>query len=109
MAKANFDIVIFNEQIGGKEGSFKAPFYQFVGDQTTQKNFNIPGVPTGHGYIILQVYDVQNKGEKTYLERTLLEPGRTNGRMSRTSSRKESSPKETTSSKSRGQVPMTIL
>lgn len=64
MPKANFDIVIFNEQIGGKKEEIKAPFYSLTGDQTTQKNFNVPGVPTGHGYIILQVYDVQNKGHK---------------------------------------------
>ncbi|UCE36522.1 MAG: hypothetical protein JSW00_13520 [Thermoplasmata archaeon] len=64
MTIANFDIIIFNEQIGDEEGEIDVPWYVYVGDQTTKRTFNIPGVPTGNGYIIVQVYDVQNKGHK---------------------------------------------
>ncbi len=64
MPKANFEIVIINEQIGEKEGVLEAHWYPFVGDQTSVKSFDIPGVPTGLGYIIIQVFDVQNMGHK---------------------------------------------
>jgi hypothetical protein len=64
MPKANFEIIVFNEQIGGKEALLEANWYPFVGNQTSMKNFDIPGDPTGLGYIILQVFDVQNMGHK---------------------------------------------
>ncbi|UCF07514.1 MAG: hypothetical protein JSW28_07650 [Thermoplasmata archaeon] len=64
MPRANFEIVIFNEQIGEKEGVLDALWYEFVGSQTSIKHFQVPGVPTGLAYIMIQVFDVQNKGHR---------------------------------------------
>lgn len=67
MSKANFDIVVFNEHIGDKEEVLEAQWYPFVGGKTTVKRFNIPGVPKGLGYIMLQVYDVQSMDHKIFI------------------------------------------
>ena len=63
MPKANFSVVVFNEHLGDDAGAF-TPAFTFVGNQTSEKNFNVPGVPTDDGYLIIQVFDVQNQGHR---------------------------------------------
>ena len=67
MSKADFDVIIFNEHIGDREEVLEAMWYPFVGDQTGIRSFNVPGVPKGLGYIILQVFDVQSMDHKIFI------------------------------------------
>jgi len=74
MATADFVIVQFNEHLGDDSGDLKAPDFTFVHNLTTLKHFNVPGVPTGPGYLIIQVADVQSKGHQILINGTDL-PG----------------------------------
>lgn len=64
MPKASFAVVVFNEHLGDNAGDLPAPAFTFVGNQTSVKNFNVPGVPTDTAYLIIQVFDVQNMGHR---------------------------------------------
>ena len=64
MPKVNFSVVVFNEHLGDDAGTFNVPGITFVGNQTSIKNFSVPGVPTDVGYLIIQVFDVQNQGHR---------------------------------------------
>lgn len=64
MPKANFEIIKFSEHLGNNAGDIDAPWAAFVGNQTTQKQFQVPGKPIGAAYLVLQVYDVQNLGHR---------------------------------------------
>lgn len=74
MLTADFVIVKFNEHLGDKPGDLKAPSFNFVGNQSSLKNFTIPGVPAGDGYLFIQAADVQKKGHKILINGTDL-PG----------------------------------
>ena len=64
MPKANFAVVRFNEHLGDNVGDLSAPNFTFVGNQTSLKNFDVPGIPTDEAYLIIQVLDVQNMGHR---------------------------------------------
>ena len=74
MPKANFTIVVFNEHLGNNVADLNAPAFTFVGNQTILKSFNIPGISTDSGYLIIQVLDVKNQGHRIRVNGTDL-PG----------------------------------
>ena len=61
---ANFTVVAFDEHLGDNVADLNAPGFTSTGNQTSVRNFNVAGVPTGTGYLIIQTLDVQNKGHR---------------------------------------------
>lgn len=74
MATADFAIVKFNEHLGDDPGDLNAPAFTFVHNLTTLKHFDVPGVPTGPGYLIMQTVDVQSLFHEILINNTEL-PG----------------------------------
>jgi len=62
--RSDFRLVVFNEHLGDKAGDIKAGWANFVGNQTTIRNFYIDGYPTNEAYLILQAYDIHKSGHK---------------------------------------------
>jgi hypothetical protein len=62
MARARFWVLGFVEHLGNRESDLPSPQFNFVGDQSTVKHFRIDGEPSpdGLGYLLMQVYHVQN-------------------------------------------------
>ncbi len=58
---ANFEKIFFNEHLGDDQGDL--PTFSgmtFVGGQSTLANFTIEGTPNGKGYLLIQLWSVQD-------------------------------------------------
>jgi hypothetical protein len=60
VAKANFAIVKFGEHLGNDKADLDAPAFTFVGDRSSEKEFEIEGKPVGEGYVLLNIAGVQS-------------------------------------------------
>lgn len=69
MAVADFAIIRFNEHLGDDEGDLDTGA-TFVGNESTMKSFNIAGTPTGNGYLVFTVFDVQSSGHRILVNGT---------------------------------------
>jgi hypothetical protein len=61
---SSFAVISFDEHLGDNVADHTAPGFTFTGNQTSVRNFNISGIPVGTGYLIVQTFDVQNKGHR---------------------------------------------
>jgi hypothetical protein len=71
MAIADFALITFNEHLGDEEGDLDTDA-TFVGNESTLKSFNIAGTPTGNGYLVLTVFDVQTDVHRIVINGTEL-------------------------------------
>jgi hypothetical protein len=60
MAKSDFAIVKFGEHLGNDKADLNAPAFTFVGDRSSEKEFEIQGMPIGEGYVLLNIAGVQS-------------------------------------------------
>ena len=63
MPKANFAVIKFNEHLGDKVGDLNTTL-TFVGNQSTVREFDIPGTPIDSGYVVTQVADVETNNHE---------------------------------------------
>lgn len=67
MTRSSFEVIGFDEHLGDVASDLNAPGFRFTGDQTTERVFEISGDPKGAGYVILQLFDVENRGHKLFV------------------------------------------
>ncbi len=62
--KTNFETIILNEHLGDDSGDLPTfSGMSFVGDQTTQVNFNIEGTPVEKGYLLVHLWGLDEQTE----------------------------------------------
>ena len=73
MSKSNFVTINFSVHLGDDISDLpEAAAFTFVGNQTSIKSFEIDRDPIDEGYLIVQVYDVQNTGHRILINGTNL-------------------------------------
>jgi len=65
--KANFAVIPFGEHIGDNAADLDLPTVIFVGNQSTLKTFEIETVPVGHGYLLIQTYEVDVNSHEIFV------------------------------------------
>jgi hypothetical protein len=60
----NFAIVRFDQLLGPKDTGIADPDIPFVGNQTSEREFWIDGMPAGEGYVLIQAADVGSYGHR---------------------------------------------
>ncbi|MBW7988880.1 MAG: hypothetical protein FVQ84_02505 [Planctomycetes bacterium] len=74
MARSNFTLIAFTEHLGDNISDINAPSYDFKGNASSIKKFDINRTPIGEGYLILKAFDVNQVNHRIIINGTDL-PG----------------------------------
>lgn len=73
--RGDFTNRTFGEELGDIAGQLSKPGFVFKGDESSKKEFEIEGNPTG-GYLLMQVYDIHDSKHRVKINNNYL-PGST--------------------------------
>jgi hypothetical protein len=62
--RSNYALVEFGELLGEHEGALDVPWAEFVGDESTEKAFEVPVAGAVDGYVTIQALDVDSYGHE---------------------------------------------